>query len=502
MSRILTKKQLEIRTKQILDMLRTDVTSFQDFHSEEKEERVERQQGDYWYFCRTYLPHYFSCPSCPAHEYLFERLEDEGGTSAVAMPRAHAKSTHASFAHPLWKILNKKRKFIVLISNTRFQASCFLRFLRLELEYNERIKADFGDLVGMIWTDEEFITSTGIMCVARGRGQQIRGLKNGPYRPDQIVCDDLESDKMVKNPLLVQEAIEWVNASVLGAMDKVGTVGTVVIVGTMLATKSLLAHFVASPEWTGRCYSAELPDQQPLWPGKYSWDDLQRIRRKMGTKVYTQEYMNAPNDAGSTFRAEWIRYYDPAELVGPMRTVIYVDPSATDLGDHKAVIVLSRSNSGQDYIRHAWIRKTSLDALIQSVFVIYREYKPEAVGWEKNGFQEVLAKDWQRYCAAQGCNPPLILVNHHTSKEARISRLSVLVETSRIRFRKDDPDQEVLIDQLLAYPSSSVDDDGPDALEGATSLLERACVDYHYHPVGARQARRAALREKYRGIYG
>lgn len=502
--RILTKKQLELRTQELITLLRSEATAFLDASPEATAKRVAKQLNNYEYFCREYLPHYFTADSCDAHQYLYKRLEARGEPSAIAMPRAHAKSTHASLAYPLWQIVNGRRKFIVLISDTNLQASSFVRFLALELSQNERIRRDFGDLVGATWSDQACITSTGIMFLARGRGQAVRGVRNGPYRPDLIVCDDLENDRSVRNQELVNASIDWLRGSVLGAFDRGGLDGTLVVVGTRISTRSLLSHFLTADGWSGKVFSAELPGEKTLWPAKYSWSDLKRICAAMGVKAYRREYLNAPDDTGSAFRSEWIRYYDPSEVTAEaeaMRTAIYVDPSATDMGDYKAVIVLGRSRSGQDYVRRAWIRQTSIEHFLRAVAELYQEYQPEVIGFESNGFQTVLAEAWRRHCTERGINPPLVMVNNHQSKDSRISRLSVLVETGRIRFRRDDPDQETLIEQMLAYPSSAPDD-GPDALEGAARLLDRSCVDYHYHPVGARQARRAALKEKYRGIYG
>jgi hypothetical protein len=48
------------------------------------------------------------------------------------------------------------------------------------------------------WAVDDFVTLNDIRVKARGRGQRLRGLKHRQWRPDLVVLDDLENDKMVK----------------------------------------------------------------------------------------------------------------------------------------------------------------------------------------------------------------------------------------------------------------------------------------------------------------
>jgi len=68
---------------------------------------------------------------------------------------------------------------------------------------------------------------------------------------------------------------------------------------------------------------------------------------------------------------------------------------------------------------------------------------------------------------------PIRGVVNHLSKETRIGSLSALVERGKIRFRKHQSNQDLLIEQLLYFPSQDFHDDGPDALEGAVRLARR-----------------------------
>jgi phage terminase large subunit-like protein len=58
------------------------------------------------------------------------------------------------------------------------------------------------------------------------------------------------------------------------------------------------------------------------------------------------------------------------------------------------------------------------------------------------------------------------------NKETRISGMSPKVERGQIRFCRGQGNQDLLIEQLLYFPSKTVNDDGPDALQGCLQLLE------------------------------
>lgn len=64
--------------------------------------------------------------------------------------------------------------------------------LQAELEYNQRLIADFGTQKNVgDWQQGEFSTTGGVKWFAVGRGQSPRGLKKQEQRPDYIVIDDL-----------------------------------------------------------------------------------------------------------------------------------------------------------------------------------------------------------------------------------------------------------------------------------------------------------------------
>ena len=63
----LTKSEFRKRADKILMRLSLEVTPFWADSEEKQKQRLEKAAADPLYFCRTYLPHYFS--HAPGEEY-------------------------------------------------------------------------------------------------------------------------------------------------------------------------------------------------------------------------------------------------------------------------------------------------------------------------------------------------------------------------------------------------------------------------------------------------
>ena len=147
----LTKTEFRRKADEILMRLSLEVTPFWEDSPEKQEKRRQRAAADPLYFCRTYLPHYFSHAPAPFHYELVGFLEQRGEEVvtpvAVAAPREFAKTTVCAFGYVLHQICFRRRHFILIGSDSEDLASDLTGYLYLELLYNERLQQDFGELV-------------------------------------------------------------------------------------------------------------------------------------------------------------------------------------------------------------------------------------------------------------------------------------------------------------------------------------------------------------------
>lgn len=471
----LTEREFAKEVDKLRRLVREGVEGFRDDTPDARKARKERAETDVLFFMETYLPHYCDEPFAPFHSELIELADAATATEPMAgdAPRGFAKSTVISFGYALHKIVYKSKRFIIEGGETETQAAGITASLMVELEENPRIKSDFGRQKGPSWSDGDFTTSTGVRVLARGSGQAIRGLKNGPHRPDLIILDDIESDESVNNPKRIKAAVKWVLSAVVPSLNP--KTGALFVVGTMLAKKSVLATLKANPQFKSFHFQAIQPDGSSLWPERHSVEHLEAIKRLVGTKVFNAEYMGNPQDDEASFKAEWLEnFYEPALLDGmELVTVTYGDPSSESghNNDYKAVITVSVCPAGI-YVRHAWIRHATPSGFTGALYDQHESYKPEVVASEDNAIGEFLRSALTLAAQERGYPLALLGLKHTTNKEARINRLSPLAEHGKLYFLKGHSDQDLLREQLEAFPSSSVNDDGPDALEGAIALAE------------------------------
>ena len=518
----LTKTEFRQRADEILMRLSLEVTAFWQDSEEKQKQRLQRAAADPLYFCRAYLPHYFSHAPAPFHYELVAMLRRRSGgadqpfedlapttggmndapaeaavpemvavPAVVAAPREFAKTTVCTFGYVLHQICFGRRRFIIIGSDTEDLASDLTCYLYLELLYNERLQQDFGELAKANRKVDDFVTLNDIRVKARGRGQRLRGLKHKQWRPDLIILDDLENDLNVRNPEIVEQILDWVKSAVYPSLDPGGNL---MIIGTILKWRSALHLMLTSPEepychFQRRIYRALRGDGSSLWEARHPVSRLKLQKQLMGTVAFNREKMNEPVSEKGFFREEWIHYYHPDILKDRDLVVVgFFDPSLETgaASDYKACVTVGWDRQEMVfYVMDAFIQKTTLEQTLRAIYNRHQEYSYQVLGVEDNLFQRLLLKEFDRLGQERGQILPLKGVTHRIAKETRVASLSFLMERGKIRFIRGHSDQELLIEQLLYFPSRTLHDDGPDALEGAVRLAQGfpAGGDASYEPV-------------------
>ena len=479
----LTEHRFDQWTDELKSWITESVSPFENDTPEKQKGRKALAKHDLLYFCATYLPHYFLSEFGQFHDEWEELTEIRDESVFVAAPREHAKSTFFTFGVPIRNICYLLRRFQMLISDTNDQATGFSLPIRLELEENPRIRHDFGKLRGRVWKANDFTTSNGVRTLARGRGEKVRGLKNRQWRPDFVVVDDYENDENVENPKLVVKGIRWLKRAVIGSMGKGYTF---IMVGNLFHPKSVLSQFIAEKDENGeklyvsRVYRAWLdfgkPDQRPLWPALWPAERLEKKRGQMGTVDFNAEMMNLTGAENSPFREIWFKYFERIDVVDmPQYVATFVDPSAKsgENNDYKAVITVGLQRETMLFrCLHAWIRHATIGEMFEASYHQVDHYGG-SIGIEENMLEDFLHEAISNYALKVGRYLPWQAMRHTTNKEGRIiGTLSYLVEHGKLLFEKGHSDQDLLVEQMVYILNKNVNDDGPDALEGAVSMLQ------------------------------
>jgi hypothetical protein len=447
-----------------------------------------------------FLSDYFTDDPCRFHVELMEVLADpKKRLIARVAPRGHAKSTCAALAYPLWCLCEQKRRNIVIVTHESSLARQFVRDIRTELECNERILAKYGDLctAGSIgvppvvtagtkarrhegtqrrrpkrkWAAGMFTTTTGVTVQAKGTGAGLRGLRTGPHRPDLIICDDLEKDEHVESPEQRRKLEDWLRRVVMPALSPDGQL---LVLGSLIHYDSLLANLrdrQRFPRWDYAVYRALEAERGSdgefqrvaLWPARWPVEKLDLERERIGTRAFEQEYQANPvDDSRRVFRPEWLRRYDPSELV-PERlvTLIAVDPATgvTD-GDYFALWVGSVDTAtGVIYTRRLSLERIGVVDQIKRIIAAFEEWRPVKIGIETVAYQVALKQILEEEGRRRGLYLPLVPIQTTANKRARIEGSSPFYENGLFRLPPVlDPEIER---QFLHFPKTR-HDDGPD----------------------------------------
>ena len=489
-----TERQFDDWAKQLQDWVSEAVSPFNGDTSAKQDARKKLAKKDILYFFRTYLPHYFIVDFAPFHSGWARRAVLKNHVYIAAVPREHAKSTFWSFGVPLYNIVYQFRRFHILCSDTNDLASDFVLAIKVELEQNKRIRHDFGDLRGFPWTTSNFVTSNDVRVWARGYGEPIRGRKFKNWRADYICSDDLENERSVRSPRQTAGRVEWIKTALLGSMD---ADGLLVYAQNMFSPRSAIAQMVAdtkddgSPRYDSTVLAAIIdegtPAERPLWPALWPMDRIRAKIEQVGLRAFRKEFMNQVESDDAEFKSSLVQYYTPDILFDrdSCRIATFCDPSAKSgkKNDYKAVITVAR-DAKRFYVLHAWIRHAGVTEMLNACLKAVQEYhRPgDMIGIEDNMFGDFLHQAIEEHAKDTGVHLPWRPVNHSANKEARIvGTLSYLYQQGNIQFVKNQSDQNRLLEQLWYLEDPNINDDGPDALEGAVSMLQGGCtgkIDY------------------------
>lgn len=461
-------------------------------------------------FAKTYFPTVFTSTFSPLHKEIFASAEEiilrkkhRKNYYVRAAPRGHGKSQVLSFLLPLWCLLFKYKRNILIISDTLDQARSFIAAIKTELEENELIRQDFGDLVSEEkWSQDKIITKSKVQVFGRGAGQKLRGAKAfGSIRPDLLVIDDLENDEQTQTEQQRKKLFDWF----MKALIPIGSPTTdYIYIGTVLHYEALLQKLLTSPTfsmWDRKRYQAvQHFSDSPLWDeweemmldehnpnaGEDAYKFYQEHREEMldgvvalwpesspdyylelmqlrcaDSSAFASEMMNEPIDpANAEFLPDWFDYYyDLPEIVDVYGAC---DPSLGKAkSDRAAIIWAGKDANGYLYILEVTMGRFKPDRLIDLIISGSMKYhgKLRSVVIETVQFQAMFKDELCKRGLNAGIQIPVEEFNSKVEKELRLRGLIPRIKNKYIKFRKD---QTVLINEFLRFPKGS--DDGMDAV--------------------------------------
>ena len=533
----------------------------QDIEILEKEYRVNRSAYDVLFFAYEYfsddrnpdndnnlIPKGAKLEDAPeVHRELCDMLnniawDNHSGKVCYSMPRGFAKSTFVSNVFPIHQCYFEcategGRKYILIISETEDLSTKFVEYINSQLKYNEKLRSDFGAIMDTSKfnntkdTGMEFVTTKGTMVRAAGMGKALRGARNGAYRPDLVILDDLESAVNTNTKELREKNLSWYNS----VIEPIGVEGRTAFlyVGTLVHGQGLLPDILTRIDYQCRKYSAivsepeELdmwehysdilddktdPDREAkadayyeenkeamdkgcetLWSSRWTYAALMKKKSIIGTKAFNSEYMNIAYDPDSqVFNEDTVTFYDDRDLFDQWGRRLSMDiygfwdlavGKGNKRDDFNAIIILGRAKlTGVMYVLDAWSGKVPAHKALAIAEQKICEWQPRLFGVETIQMQYEFYRQLQENIMKHGLYATrLKAYNPKAKKEDRIQILEPLFETGYLRVKKT---QRLLLEQLYGFPNWE-HDDLPDALASAVDIAGKTRQRTHYlKPIG------------------
>ena len=371
-------------------------------------------------------------------------------------PRGFAKSTLCSRLFALWIALYKKKVDTFLVSATISLAKENMRIIREELEGNEKILRDFGNQKSDKWTEEHLMLNNGVQLRAKGRGFQIRG-----FRPDLIVCDDLEDEESIYSKDQRDKLEYWFFRTLMPALKPNQTL---FYVGTKLHQFSLMGKLEKKDEFEVREYKA-LKGGKSIWEEWWPTETLLKLKREIGSYAFEAEFQNNPlsleDQPVKPHFLEGVKVEGDCDI-----SCLSIDPaiSIKQSSDYRAFVVMGKTDKGfkEIFSEHG---RWGIDDQIDRIIDLYVRYKPTRVIIEEVAFQKIYRKLLLDKARERGLYIPVTTAilgvgsprkpndKRPKDKFTRLMSIVHLFEQKLVEIQNPD-----LKEELIAFPSGDHDD--------------------------------------------
>ena len=447
-----------------------------------------------------YFRHHFRMPSPPFHlKIILDATKNSH--LAIAAPRGSAKSTLLNFVYPFHALCFKRKRFIVMLSNTYSQAAMHLKTMKTELKDNDRLKGFGIKVIKDAEGDSEFQHPDGFVTkiICRGVDQMgsVRGSKFGAYRPDLIVGDDMEDDELVRSTERRVKLKEDFDTALIPAGDL--ETCQYIFIGTILHDDSQLSKLLDKDQYTHykKLFYKAYDDvkRTSLWPEKWTIEELEHMQ-ETSPLMFAKEMQNDPVSGKNVrFTPTDFRYWrmndNLYELLDPDGSIIkrgYLNECrgaiSCDLAwsqkreaDYSAIIggYITPEN---DILVEAYFNERGLrpDRFTEIIYSLRDRLQGKTKRSVPLGLEKAMLENVQKYLLKlemRKRNDPITLkeLKWDADKITRIeTRLQPRYNNHMIFHRQNMGELET---QLSRFPYSA-HDDLVDSLQGLIQLLKQA----------------------------
>ena len=288
-------------------------------------------------FSLVYFPYYHLFRMPAFHLAMYGDLDNEDLVGILWIMFRESAKTSLIKIKLIHNIVYEKKKYNIWGSFDEKKAASNLYDVALQLQTNQKILHDFGqlfyeeDLTAEKYSKKksvkEFITKNKIKVKAYSTGMSIRGEVYAENRPDWLIMDDIETMKTIVSEARTKQVIDFIDEAITGLSGY----ATLVVLGNRLINNGSIAYIEdkikSEPKWVVRDVKI-IEDNKITWDDKYVLTDLEADefnwtirdkkkqvisletkRRLLGDTVFNREMMNQPlSDSEREIKLAWLQH--------------------------------------------------------------------------------------------------------------------------------------------------------------------------------------------------
>ena len=458
----------------------------------EQQARIKRLQANPEEWFQFYFPQYCYAEPAPFHKEATKRILAHPEYYEVRNWSRELAKDVRTMMEILYLMLTGKKKYMLMISNSRDAAENFLRPYQANLQANQRIINDYGvqELPGS-WAAGDFQSRKGFAFLALGAGQSPRGTRFEHIRPDVILFNDIDTDEECRNPDIIENKWKWIEDAAIGTRS-ISNPTLIIFLGNIIAQNCCIMR---AREFADTVSVVNIRNEDGLssWPQKNTEEHIDRVLSQKSYASQQKEYFNNPIDEGQVFKE---MVYG---TVPPLRNfpfvVVYADPAPSNRdrpgikakiqNSCKAVVIVGYLNN-KYYLVKAFVDTTTNAAFTDWLYATRTEIGASTQPYFfienntlQNPFYEQVLLPLIHERAKQTQQTVLELSPDARQKPDKYFRIEGTLEPlNRMGSlilnvaEKDNPHMKRMEAQFKSVSANSKTMDGPDAVEGAVFKIK------------------------------
>jgi predicted phage terminase large subunit-like protein len=394
----------------------------------------------------------------------------------INMPPRHTKSEFASYMLPAWFLGKFPHKKIIQCSNTAELAVGFGRKVR-NLVDSEPYSKIFPN-VALRYDSKaagRWATNENGDYFAIGVGGTVTG-----KGADLLIIDDPHSEQeaalAASDPTVYDKVYEWFTS---GPRQRLQPGGSIVIVMTRWGKRDLTGRVLQSmverdgDEWEIIELPAIMPNEQPLWPEFWSFEELSKLRNELPLSKWQAQYQQQPtSEAGAIVKREWWQVWEgdrppPCDFIIQSWDTAFTKNERSDYSACTTWGVFYKDEDPNDaniILLDALKERLEFPELKQRALEMYQEWEPDAFIIEAKASGAPLVFELRR----MGIPVQEFTPTRGNDKITRINSVADMFASGRVWAPRKRWAEEV-IEEMAAFPNSDHDD----LVDSATQALIR-----------------------------